>query len=178
MNFIETLTNATSGWSKILAGKPDWKDHFTFDAAALNRGFVLYFTAVLFAIICLTLRYGMPVPVVMLILMAGYILPVLAFIFSASLGKRAVKFEAPIVEIYVPGLYMLALMAAIGGLTLLIGVPLWGVIVTLTAFFLLRLARVAAGVDFAPALAFAFLNFLAGLPLALYMMSGGFAVFA
>ncbi|MCD7058891.1 hypothetical protein [Pelagibacterium xiamenense] len=178
MTFVEAITNAGSGWSKILAGKPDWNEHFAFDAPALNRGFVLYFAGVLFSIVALAVRYGMPVPVVMLIVMAGYILPVLAFIFATSLGKRVLKFEAPIVTIYVPGLYMLALMAFIGGLTLLVGVQLWGVIVTLTAFFLFRLARVAAGADFAPALGFALINFLAGLPLALYMMGGGFAVFA
>lgn len=179
MNLIESITNSGSGWSKILAGKSDWNRHFSFDATALNRGFTLYFAAVLFAIACLTARYGaMPVPMAMLILMAGYILVVLALIISASLAKRLLKFEVQVVALYVPGLYMLAFMAFFGGLTSLLGIQLWGAIITLSAFFLYRLARTAADLGYLHALAFSLVNFLAGLPLALYMMSSRFAVFA
>lgn len=177
MNVVDTLKDAGRGWSMILSGKGDWRSQFDFTARGLNQGFVLYFLGVLFSVVGLTVRFGAPVPMVMVVMMAGYSLPVLALILSASGARRLTGFDAPVIGLYVPGLLMLAFMAFVGGLTLLIGIQLWGAIVTLTAFMVHRLARVAAGLDFAPALGFALVNFLAGLPLALYMMGGSFAVF-
>ncbi|WP_127144412.1 hypothetical protein [Pelagibacterium montanilacus] len=178
MTVGETIKEGASGWSAILSRRPDWEHRFEMDARGLNFGFVAYALCAAFAILCLFARFGMPVPMVTLTLVAGYCLPVLGLIFSTSLAKRIMGFPGPVVHFYVPGLLMLALFAALGGITLLLGIQLWGAVVTLTAFMTFRLARAAGPMDFLPALGFALANFVAGLPLALYMMGGRFAVFA
>ncbi|WP_196259934.1 hypothetical protein [Pelagibacterium limicola] len=177
MSVNETVTAAFKGWSRILGGHSDWRSFFTFDAQALNLGFVLYFAAATLSVIALVMRVGMPASQTMITLIAGHAMPVLALVISASFARRALALPNPVTEFYVPGLFLLALMNFAGAVTILIGVPLWGAILALTAVFFHKLGR-AAGLAFGPALAFALFNFVAGLPYSLYMMGGMFAVSA
>ncbi len=177
MNLSGTISAALKGWSKILGGQSDWREHFAFDAQALNSGFVLYFAAAALSVIALSLRIGMPAPQTIITLVAGHAMPVLALIISSGVARRMTGLARPVTEFYVPGLLVLALIGFVGALTILVGVPLWGALLALAAIFLFKLAR-AVGLDFVPALIYGLFNFVAGLPYSLYMMGGMFAVTA
>lgn len=177
MNASEAIKAGITGWTRILGGHKDWRQYFSFDAQALNLGFVLYFGAAALSVIALVVRIGMPAPQTAITLIAGYALPVLALVLSSSFAKRTARLEGPVTEFYVPGLLILALLGFIGALTIVIGVPLWGAILALVGVLLFKLGR-AVGLAFGPAVAYGVFNFVAGLPYSLYMMGGVFAVSA
>lgn len=172
---IEAIRQALTGWSRILGGHGDWRSYFAFDAKALNLGFILYLVAALLSLMALIIRVGMPAPQILMTLVAGLVLPVVALIFSVSILRRALALSAPVTEFYVPGLFILALLALVAALTILIGIPLWGAILAMKGILLFKLAR-AVGVPLWPAVGFGVFNFIAGLPYSLYMMNGAFAV--
>lgn len=175
MNIVGTISNGFKGLSSILAGQSDWRDAYSFDAHGFNVAFLLYAIAALTSLVALGARIGFPAPSTTITLVAGLALPVLALIFSSSFARRVSGVSGPVTEFYVPGFYVLALMGFIGAVTIMAGFPLWGAVMAVTAVLLFKLAR-AIGLEFAPALAFGLFNFVAGLPYALYMMNGSFAV--
>lgn len=175
MNVIGTISNGFKGLSSILGGRPEWRHAYGFDAQGFNVAFLLYVIAALTSMVALVARIGFPAPPTTITLVAGLALPVLALIFSASFARRVTGNKSPVTEFYVPGFFILALMGFIGAVTILAGFPLWGAVLAITGVLMFKLAR-AVGLEFAPALAFGLFNFVAGLPYALYMMNGTFAV--
>jgi hypothetical protein len=172
---IDTIRRAGTGWSKILGKQPDWAEYFSFDADGMNQGFVAFGAAVLIAIVLATIRIGFPPPDIMLLLVAGHILPLLALVLLVALVKRIVTPNIAAARLIVPGLFMLALMKLIEGVAVLIGVPLAGAILAITAILGFRLAQ-ANGLTLAISIGFGLALFvlLAGLPIALYMLANAF----
>lgn len=172
---IETLRQAGTGWSKILGKQPDWADYFRFDADGMNQGFRAFGGAVLIAIVLATFRIGFPPPDIMLLLVAGHILPLLALVIIVAVVKRLATVPIDTARLMVPGLFMLAIMKIVEGIAVLIGVPLAGAILAVTAILGFRLAQ-ANGLALAMSIGFGLALFvlLAGLPIALYMLANAF----
>ena len=165
------LTSAGTGWSKILGGKPDWQDNFRFDAEGANAGFIAYGVAVLIAIVLASLRIGFPPPDVVLLLIAGHVMPLLTLVLVTAAAVRLAGAQGASARFLVPGLYLIALMKLIEGVAVLAGINLAGAILAVTAILAFRLAR-ANGLALGWSIGYgiAFFVLLAGLPIALYML--------
>lgn len=169
---MATLKAASEGWSKIFQNKPGWETDFRLDAEGMNAGFTAYGAAVLIAIVLTSLRIGFPPPDVMLVLMIGHLIPLLTLVVVTAIVRRFVGFTGSTAGFIVPGLYLIALMKIVEGLTMMIGFPLTGAIAAVTAIMGYRLAK-ANGLAMPHAVGYGLAIFLllAGLPAALYMLS-------
>lgn len=159
MSVLTTLKDANRGWSEILAGRGEWHERFAFTPEGLTRAFSIYGGAVAIALLLWMLRYGSVLPQHLMALLIVFLSP-LAFL--VVLGTLIARFASPqinMTRIVIPGLYILALMAVIEGVTMALGASLLGAITAVTGFFLFKLAR-ANGLAVWPSVAFGLVFFV------------------
>lgn len=169
---IANVQAAGKGWSAIFAQEPGWRSHFDCSEAGIRTGFIVYALAVVFAIALASLRIGPINATASLPAIIQHVAPILALVVATTVLRRVSQAPVDYLGLMVPGLYLIAFIKVIEGLTVLLGIGLFGALATLSAFFMFRLARLS-GVETNPAIGFAigFFVLVAGPLIALYVLA-------
>lgn len=169
---IDTVKAAGKGWSAIFAREPGWRSHFDCTETGLRAGFIVYGLAVLAAILLAGSRIGPINAAVGLTAIIQHLFPILALVVSTTVLRRVNGTQVDYLGLMVPGLYLIAFIKVLEGLTVLLGVGLFGALATFAAFFMFRLARLS-GIETNPAIGYAigFFVLFAGPLIALYVMA-------
>ncbi|KFC61297.1 hypothetical protein FF80_04088 [Devosia sp. LC5] len=173
MKLWAALANAFAGWIRIARGDADWRAHFAFTAPGLVTAILIYFFFAFLAVAFASMNIGMPgLPgIASALIVQGLSLAALALAIQGT--KAALKSAQPMLDLMVPGTYVLVFYLLAGAILSLIGGPVLLLLWIALGYLLYRLARVATTWSLGISLAFAVLTvlLLVGMPVTLYMLS-------
>lgn len=171
MNAFGELTESFTGWSQIIAGRPEADRHFVLTRGGLTIAVLWFVVAVLLATAAQSAA-GFPslLQVVFGVIAELVTLAVVGVAIQQSL--RRLKAAASTERLLVPVTYALAYMFVVSVPLLLIGAGLALVAVVLAAAMMARAAQVLCGLKTGPAMAVAgvCLLVLVIVPYALYIL--------
>ncbi|HWU18841.1 MAG TPA: hypothetical protein VN155_14255 [Devosia sp.] len=173
MKLWAALSNAFAGWVKILRGDAGWREHFAFTAPGLVTAILIYFFFAFLAIAFASMNIGMPGlgGIASALIVQGLSLAALALAIQGT--KAALKSSQPMLDLMVPGTYILVFYLIAGAFLSLIGGPILLLLWAILGYLLYRLARLATAWSLGVSLAFAVLTvlLLVAMPVTLYMLS-------
>ena len=173
MKLWAALANAFAGWIKITRGEADWRSHFAFTAPGLVTAILIYFFFAFLAVAFASMNIGMPglTGIASALIVQGLSLVALALAIQGT--KAMLKSPQPMLDLMVPGTYVLVFYLIVGAILSLIGGPVLVLLWVVLGYLLYRLARVATPWSIGISLAFAVLTvlLLVGMPVTLYMLS-------
>jgi len=172
MKFFGTLKEAAAGWVKILRGAAGWEEHFRLSAAGLVTALALFYFFAFLAVVLASMQVGVPTLQGFLDIMAVQTFWLVALVIGVYGTRFAVRSDAGVLRLFVPGIYGLIGYLILGSLISLIFGPLLPLLWLGLVFLFFRLGRVAGNWTNGVSLAFAILTvvLLVGVPISLYML--------
>lgn len=173
MKLWAALAGAVRGWADIIRGRDGWQSHFALSAGGLAAALAIYFLCAFLAIALGSMSGGMPGIIGVLMGLLVQALSVLALLVGLISAKVAVKSDAPMLTLLVPGVYALIFYVLAGTIMASIAIDLVLVALLLVAALLYRLGQIAGGWTIGVSLAFAVFTtvLLVAMPLTLYMLT-------
>jgi hypothetical protein len=158
MTLLAALREAVEGWRQIILGLPNWGDHFTLSRQGLLHAFGVYFGLVVIVLAIQSGLWSVADPLVLLIGLLFFSLPVVGFGLSVLLTASVLRWQVPMVAALVPGVYALGLLLISQVLLSLISPSLVILAYIALAFLMFRAGRVVAQMGVASSIAFAVLT--------------------
>lgn len=173
MKLWTTLSNAATGWAMIVRGRPGWREYFTISAPGLVAALFIFAFVAFLAVAFASMSIGMPNAVGVAAAMFVLGLPVTSLVVTLIGTRMLLKSDQPMLDLLVPGFYLLTAFLLAEGLLAMIGGPIVMVSWVALSYLLYRLARMATDWARGTALAFAVLTvlLLVAMRLALYMLT-------
>ncbi|MCS6758873.1 MAG: hypothetical protein MO852_07500 [Candidatus Devosia euplotis] len=173
MKLWTTLNRAIVGWQMIVRGHPGWLSQFTISLAGLATALFIFAFVAFLAVTATSMSIGMPGGFDVLSAMVVLALPIISLLATVLLTRRFINSQAPVLPVFVPGIYAITAFLLLEGLLALIGGPIVMLAWFGAGYLLFRLARVALGWSIGIAIGFAVLTvvLLAAMRLTLYMGS-------
>lgn len=167
------LSGAVRGWVQIVRGDAGWREHFTISAPGLVTALLIFFFFAFLAIALSSTAVGMPgsFGIIMALVVQGLLL--VALLLAILIVGKLRKAPQPVLDLMVPGTYVLTGYLILGSLADLVGDIALFVIWAGLGYLLYRLAEVATAWNRGVSAAFAVLTIvlLVGLPATLYMLA-------
>ena len=178
MKLWAALRDAWLGWVDIVRGREGWREHFGFSAGALAKALVIFFFCAFLAIALGAIQQGMPGLGGLVQSLIVQVVFVLGLVLATLITNYAVKSDARLLEVLVPGTYGLTLFLLTGSILAAFSNEI-ALIASLGLVLLLyRLGRVVGQWTIGVSLAFAVATVLLSMgillviqPLTLYMLN-------
>ncbi len=173
MKLWAALRDAGLGWIDIVRGREGWQARFGFSLGALAKALVIFFLFAFLAIAIGSTQGGMPSLPGLVANLLVQALGLVALLIGIVVTKLAVKSDAPLMELLVPGVYGLVFYLVAGSILAAISIETLAIVLLGLVFLLYSLGRAAGAWSIGVALAFAVLTvvLLVGMPLTLYMLT-------
>ena len=172
MNFVADLTRAWNGLAAIAAGRGDAPSFFSPTLQGFTVAAAWLILALLLGAAAQSVAVGMPRLDQVLFGLAIQAVTVAALFWVTSLSLHFLKLDVPAITIFVPIVYILALMQVLAIPLLLLGPNVQVLAVVAAAAMIGRAGKVLAAMSTGSSIAFAVLSLmvLVLVPVALYML--------
>jgi len=172
VNPVADVTRAWNGLAAIAAGRAEAHDHFSPTLGGLAIAVAWLLLSLLLGAAAQSVAVGMPRLDQVLFGLAIQAVTVAALFWATSLSLHFLKLHVPSFTVFVPIVYVLALMQVLAIPLLLLGPNAQVLAVVAAAAMIGRVGKVLAAMSTGTSIAFAFLSLmvLVLVPVALYML--------
>lgn len=173
MKIWSALSNAVAGWVMLLRNEPDWRQRFAITAPGLTTALTIFIFVIFLAVAITSVGIGMPSLFGIIAAMFALALPLTALIVVLLGTRMAINGTDPVLDVLVPGTYLLTAFLVAEGLLAMIGGPVVMLAWIGLGYALYVLARAATSWNLYLSIGFAVLTvvLLVAMRLALYMLS-------
>jgi hypothetical protein len=173
MKLWSLLASAASGWTMIVRGETGWRERFAITVPGLVTALAIFAFAAFLAVAFASASIGMPSLGGVVAAMFVLALPVTALVVTLIATRMMLTSTDPMLDVLVPGTYLLTAFLLAEGLLAMIGGPVVMLSWLILGYFLYRLARMATSWTTISAIVFAVsvVALLVAMRLALYMLS-------
>lgn len=173
MKLWSTVSDAAAGWAMIVRGEGGWRERFRITVPGLVAALAIFAFVAFLAVAFASMSIGMPSVVGVAAAMFVLALPVTSLVVTLIGTRMLLKSDQPLLDLLVPGTYLLTAFLVAEGLLAMIGGPVVMVSWVAVAYLLYRLARMATDWMLGTAIAFAVLTVivLVAMRVALYMLT-------
>ena len=172
MNPVADVSRAWNGLAAIAAGRTDARSQFSSTPGGLAVAAAWLLLSLLLGAAAQSSAVGMPRFDQVLFGLAIQAVTVTALFWATSLSLHFLKLDVPALTVFVPIVYVLALMQVVAIPLLLLGPNVQVLAVVAAAAMIGRTGKVLAGMSTGSSIAYAFLSLmvLVLVPVALYML--------
>lgn len=173
MKLWAAVVDAAMGWIDIVRGRDGWQERFGFSAGSVAKALVIFFFFAFLAIAVGSIQTGMPSLAGLVTNLLVQALGLVALVIGIVVTKLAVRSDAPILRLLVPGIYGMVFYLVAGSVLAAISIETVAIVLLGLVFLLYSLGRAAGPWTLGVSLAFAVLTvvLLVGMPLTLYMLT-------
>lgn len=173
MKLWSAIAEAAAGWMMIARGQEGWRERFRLTVPGLVAGLAIFAFVAFLAVAFASMSIGMPNAGGVVAAMFVLGLPVTSLVVTLIGTRMLLASTQPMLDVLVPGTYLLTAFLVVEGLLAMIGGPVVMLSWLVLGYLLYRLARMATDWVRGSVIAFAVLTvlLLVAMRLALYMLT-------